>query len=279
MKAPRRWNGAALAMALCAVSAGAVSGCGEADGQSGSASGDVSAVCPPAPELKARQVGNVLIASWSLPSAPDGCGPLRLLVTAHSKTVQSPAIPAQGGMLNVTAKHGSVTIALRDFDEPPFSVNASTFSSAGRSKTVDVDVTGGPKVTPEQQEAVRARIEACRPVATAPKTCPRTFGASEASGRVKDLSPSQLASAIRKDLRATFGTYQKVTRLVCNPSGTCDARFTIDHRRYLLAMRYHVRALPSAAGKCWVVTSWQVVRPGPFANVVLPVPDHGCVYA
>jgi hypothetical protein len=41
-------------------------------------------------------------------------------------------------MLDVRSDHGSAKIALRDFDEPPFTVTASAFSSAGRSDTVEV---------------------------------------------------------------------------------------------------------------------------------------------
>lgn len=122
-------------------------------------------------------------------------------------------------------------------------------------------MTGGRNVTPEQQRRVRARIEACVPVATTPKTCPRTAEARHAAGPVTDLSPAELAASIRETLRATMGTDPVVRRLVCTTGGTCDARFGIAHGRYPVAMRYRVRALRSAVGRCWVLISWQVKRP------------------
>jgi hypothetical protein len=278
MKAPKRWNAAAPMLVACALGVGAVAGCGEAKEPSGRVSGQASVACPPTPALRAAQSGAVIVVSWSLPSAQRSCGALGLLITAHSKTIDGPAIPAEGGIVTVRSDHGRVKIVLRDFDEPPFSVNASTFSSTGRSDTVVVDVTGGPNVTRRQQQAVRAAIEACRPVASTPKTCPRTDEtSSQAAGRVPDLTPRQLGAALREDVRATMGPAYQVKRMTCTPRGTCEGRFRIHQGRHTVVMRYQVRGVRRALGGCWVVTSWMVIRPSPVPNEVLPVPSHGCV--
>jgi hypothetical protein len=271
----------AVAAIVCAI---AIAGCGEADEQTTTTTTTTSAAqptppaCAAAPTLAARQVGTKILVSWSVPDAPAGCGRRLLDVVAHSETIVGPAIPARGGMLELTTDSGTATIPLRDFDVPPYSVYGSTFSKAGRSRTVRVAVTGGPKVTPAEQRAIRARREACSPVRTTRRMCTFAAGAKRAAGPVTELTPGQLAASIRKELKATMGAGQRVTRLACTRAGTCTAHFTLDWDRYPFALEFQVRAMRSSVGSCWVVTRWRVTTPSREHGIVTPMPTQGCVY-
>jgi hypothetical protein len=266
---------AALAIA-CAL---AIAGCGDAGvPTSTGATRPDSAACAAPPTLSARQAGTQILVSWSVPHAAAGCGRRLLDVVAHSETIEGPAIPARGGMFDLTTDAGTATIPLRDFDVPPYSVYASTFTRTSRSRTVRVAVTGGQRVTPAEQRAIRARREACNPVGTTRKTCPRTYLAKAATGPVTDLTPRQLVASIRKSLKATMGADTEIRRLACTPSGSCDGHFTLDYGRYPFAITFQVRAQRTSTAKCWVVTSWRITQPGHFSGMGVPMPTQGCVY-
>jgi hypothetical protein len=274
------WTHKRSALAIACALAIAVAGCGDAGQPTSTGAARASAArpspaaCAAPPTLSARQVGMEIRVSWSVPRAAGGCGRRLLDVVAHSETIEGPAIPARGGMFELTTDSGTATIPLRDFDVPPYSVYGSTFTPTSRSQTVRVKVTGGRKITPAWQRAFKARRASCGKT----RMCPVAAGVRQAAGLVTDLTPAQLGASIRKSLNASMGAGQRVTRLQCTRAGRCDAHFTLDWDRYPFALTFEVRAMRSNVGSCWIVTSWRITTPSREQGIVTPMPHQGCVY-